>query len=388
MPRRRGSRRDVRRSGVDGLYRLAVFVLFLGALSPRYAEQPSDLSQRCGGIITAPELSLWTLHDGVLEILDVNGESSEVSASFAIPESPNGAYQAIPLASGAGLALLDNAGLDEPSKTLTVITPEGSIFSVTSADSNFTWQRLSQETEAGDLTIIAHNSYQAYLIEVTWTESGLNLGAPQPLPFRLFRARTLMSLLSISPGGNYIGNIRFDDETRNFHYFIYSREEGRIIWETPYDGDGIVNVMWFVNEPERLALVSSTTRETHSVLTLISRNGEATPFFDFRQIFGVDVRFTTWSGFRDDVVVPSRVNSARLYEQTGSARLIGFDHEIDSFVDFCVNTESRLIPSSDGRYAVFQGGQSALDRLTGLDLMTGDIFYIPFKPVTRPLAGH
>ncbi|MBZ0275119.1 MAG: hypothetical protein K8I60_03175 [Anaerolineae bacterium] len=263
-------------------------------------------------------------------------------------------------------------------KHLSVIKADGTWFELPPSEnrSALHWWKLLPEREAGHFGVFGYdNDARAFIMNVFLSENGLQTGDLRYLPFQFNPNDFYWHWLSIAPDWEYVGYVQGGAE--GFDYFIYDTVDERFIWQTPYDGAGIVNVIWS-QDAEWIALVSGVTQETASQIMSIHHDGTVTLLADLAAIFG------------DQAFI---VNAAPQSSSTGLAafwvdspsdgidasKLILLDLMTGNLIDLCLTTvEMPLTWDSSGAYLLFQVHDHP-GRLTILSTQTGDYRYLDIE---------
>jgi hypothetical protein len=163
--------------------------------------QPAAFEQRCGqqndnlpnidliGIDTSSRMLTTrstTYNPAQLQGLNLSAE--QLHLNF-LPDSS----RIVPLQGGHGLAFLTNDDYEsyrsDPANTLVVLTPQGNVLflSEESESETIQWRRLSREYRPNTFALLGYDfNANAYLLDVTWTETSVATSNLLSLPFKLY----------------------------------------------------------------------------------------------------------------------------------------------------------------------------------------------------------
>ena len=184
-------------------------------------------------------------------------------------------------------------------------------------------------------------------------------------------------MLYISPDRAYIGYVRQSETTGSvLEYFIYSVNENRFVWTTPYDGNSIVDIIWTPDDNDSIAIISGTSEERASQLVSVGIDGTERLLFDMSTIFPDDVFISGGLNTRAaSALTPFWITSPTLYEQFGGGKLVVLNHATGEIEDLCItDIETSLIRTQDNQFVAYEQANVIGRRLTIVSVDTGDFY--------------
>lgn len=351
---------------------------------------PQPIRQLCGQELTSPPpLRIWAtnLRDHMIEVYDLTAQGDvrrqqhRFETMISRGSTPS-STEISPLFTNDELLLelsQDTMRLEGIATSLVFSSENRLILNKDGVD--IYWWRVIPREELGRFAVIGYDfDLRPYLIEVEVSENKVVFGEPRELPFKFNPDSFYSHMLYVSPDGEFIGYVRRDDEKGGFQYFIYSVEEDRFIWHSPYDGDGRVDVIWTPRSTDTVAIVSGMTKETASKLFAIGRDGTETLVYDFSVMFPQDVAISlglnTWV---EGGSAPFWLTSLQTYARFGGSKLVAFNPQTLQLDDLCVTgIENHFLTTPDRQFVLYEQTDETGRLWTIISLTTGDYYRFRF----------
>jgi hypothetical protein len=365
--------------------------LLLDGASSSTAQSEVTLVQRCGTEQAfSQSLGFWSRADThtlfAAEIkrdrdmltLKTNPTRTAATSTIYYPHSTAVLYD------GAVLVLLFDPGSPDwnggmrstLNRELAVSTSDPRFTGVTipAPPEGLNWWLLLPETEPGRFGIFGWKLLEgAFILPVTLNEQkGFAFGEPQMLPFDFHPTSSGRYTTSISPDWRYITSVQYLPELNEEEYFIYSINESRFIWRTPYDGDGIPDVLWLPQSNSLIAITTKTVKEQRGILTGVYVDGSQETLVDLNAMFNSTVDINYSVGVSPNHVAFALQSIDEPPKWVGE-ELLMFAADTRQIIDLCqTGSMFPILPSKDGRFILFQDFVNKRGEVRLLELATGN----------------
>lgn len=344
----------------------------LAGLLVSLIQAQSQPVQRCGQEVAAtPPVSIWlgNFDTDQVQLADIAGSTIRAGHSFPLSYVRSEIRR---IDADIFISLRRESGY---AGAVSILLPSGSVLTRENTTPDIYWHQLAGSSQPGQFSIFAYDyDTRAYLIDATFTSEGIQISEPRLLPFNFNDESFYAIMLYISPTGEYIGYVRLSpDENAVWEYFIYSVAADRFVWRAPYDGDGLVSLIWMPEDSEWIAIVAGTTKETASLLTGIDRNGSAQPLLNLAELYGERVFVSALGLTAGQPLTVFWVFSPAWSDPSGDSRLVAFDHMNRTLIDFCMPAIGTiLIHTEDHRYVAYHVQNSVPSEYIIVDTVSGD----------------